>query len=121
MYNILQLLISEENEKATEDDFRRALELLHYVEDPLDSRIQIWCAAILRDSWTTFDMNSPNQTIERMLFFKLIECCYLLDGHLNELLPIQTFLTAPELGDLVADKSFQYLLKLGYEQLKSYG
>lgn len=87
----------------------------------LETRHRIWCSAILRDSWTSFDVNNAEQKMESMVFFKLIECCYLLDGHINDTLPpIEAFLSAPELGSLIEDRTFQYLLKLGYEQLKNY-
>lgn len=42
----------------------------------------------------------------------------LLDGDLEEFLPpMEEILEAPELGSLTTSKSFQFLLKLGYEHL----
>lgn len=118
---IIDLLISEENASGNEEDFRRALELLPYVsEDTLETRHKIWCAAILKDSWTNLDLSTPDQSLQRLTFFKLVECCFLLDGHIRDLVPpAQTFLNAPELGSLAQDKSFQFMLKYGYEQLES--
>lgn len=75
---VFQLFISEENETANEFDFRKALELIYYVDDPDDARHKIWCAAILRDSWTSYNMNSPLECMQNMLFFKLIDVCYLM-------------------------------------------
>lgn len=124
---IIDLLVSEENGEVggTEEDFRRALELLPYVSEGqgqgevLEWRHKIWCAAILKDSWTTLDLNSPDKSLQKLTFFKLVECCYLLDGHVRDLVPpAQTFLTAPELGSLTQDKAFQFMLKYGYEQLE---
>ena len=76
------MYISEENEAATEFDFRKALELLHLVDEPLDVKHKIWCAAILRDSWTDYDMNSPADDMQNMMFFKLVDLCFLM-GKLN--------------------------------------
>lgn len=117
---IIDLLVAEENEAGNEEDFRRALELLPFVEDALEVRHKIWCAAILKDSWTALDLSTPDKSLQKLTFFKLVECCYLLDGHVRDLVPpAQTFLKAPELGRLVEDKSFQFMLKYGYEQLES--
>lgn len=118
---IIDLLISEENVSGNEEDFRRALELLPYVvEDPLETRHKIWCGAILKDSWTNLDLATPDKSLQTLTFFKLVECCYLLDGHVRDLVPpAQTFLNAPELGSLAQDKSFQFMLKYGYEQLEN--
>lgn len=116
---IIDVLVSEENEAGTEEDFRRALELLPYVEDALEARHKIWCSAILRDSWTTLDLKTPDKSLQELTFFKLVECCFLLDGQVRDLVPpAQTFLNAPELGNLATDKSFQFMLKYGYEQLE---
>ncbi|XP_059618907.1 nuclear pore complex protein Nup133 [Phlebotomus argentipes] len=115
---IINLYISEENEGATEYDFRKALEMLQFVEDNQTVRHKIWCAAILRDSWTNYDMNDPLNDMQDMMFFKLIDCCHLRDENLEDVLPsIREFLHSPELGPLTDNKSFQYLLQFGYEHI----
>lgn len=115
---MIDLYIAEENENATEDDYRKALELLEYVEDPFEYRHKIWCAAILKDDWLKYDMNAPLDRMQEMLFFKLVDLCYLLDRDISNFLPpLDSFLTAPELRDLTTDKSFLYLIKLGYEHI----
>jgi len=114
---MIHLLISEENESITETDYLKALELIYYTDDSIDSRHKIWCAAILRDSWFDIDMNNPMDQMENMMFFKLIDLCYFMN-HLNDFLPPQQeFLGSTDLDDLIHDKSFQYLLKLGYEHI----
>lgn len=40
---------------------------------------------------------------------------YFSDGNLEFLPPIEEFILSGDLDELVHDKSFQYLLKLGYE------
>ncbi|XP_055389232.1 nuclear pore complex protein Nup133 [Condylostylus longicornis] len=114
---MIHLLISEENESAMETDYLKALELINYTDDPIDSRHKIWCAAILRDNWTDVDMNIPMDQMENMMFFKLIDLCYFMN-HLDDFLPPQhEILSSMDLDDLVNNKSFQYLLKLGYEHI----
>ncbi|XP_063701326.1 nuclear pore complex protein Nup133 [Culicoides brevitarsis] len=114
---IINLYISDEN-VGSEEDFRKALELLQYVEDPVEVQSKIWCAAILRDDWEDYSPDEPLEKIQNMTFFKLIDLCYLLDGDLNQFLPpLQVFLNAPELASISDSKKFQYLIKLGYEHV----
>lgn len=56
--------------------------------------------------------------MQHLLFFKLIDLCYLLDGDLDAFLPSYTYLIdAPELEHLKNDQKFQFLLKFGYEHV----
>ncbi|XP_055603804.1 nuclear pore complex protein Nup133 [Uranotaenia lowii] len=115
---IVDLYIADEYTKSSETEFRKALELLDFVEEPMEVRHKIWCAAILRDNWETYNRNAPLDTMQNMMFFRLIDLCYILDGELENFLPaVENFLTAPELGELVESKAFQYLIKLGYEHI----
>ncbi|XP_001847396.2 nuclear pore complex protein Nup133 [Culex quinquefasciatus] len=115
---IVDLYIADEYSKSSETEFRKALELLDFVEEPMEVRHKIWCAAILRDSWDNYNPNAPLDTMQGMMFFRLIDLCYILDGELENFLPaVENFLGASELGDLVESKSFQYLIKLGYEHI----
>lgn len=63
---------------ANEADYRRALELLAFVEDAVEVRHKIWCAAILRDDWTTYNINAPQENLQNMLFFKLVDLCFFM-------------------------------------------
>ncbi len=62
-------------------------------------------------------MAAPLEKMQELLFFKLIDLCYLLEHDLSFLPPIDSFLTASELLHLSNEKSFQYLLKLGFEHI----
>ena len=108
---------------GSEEDFRKALELLQFVENPMECQIKIWCAAILKDNWEDYEPDAPLEKIQNMTFFKLIDLCYLLDGDLNTFLPpLECFLSAPELANITESKNFQYLIKFGYEHMKeAYG
>jgi nuclear pore complex protein Nup133 len=116
---MIELYISDEYTTATEVEFRKALELLPYIEDALEYRNKIWCAAIKRDNWLNVNMDAPLDKINETLFYKLVELCFMLDSEIESALPpVDTFLTSPELADLLSDKSFQYLLKLSYEHMR---
>ncbi|XP_035903262.1 nuclear pore complex protein Nup133 [Anopheles stephensi] len=116
---IVDLYIAEEYSQSSEKEFHYALSLLPFVEDPIEIRHRIWCAAILRDSWEEYNKNAPLDSMQNMLFFRLIDLCYISDaGELENFLPpLESFLNAPELGELTQSKSFQYLMKLGYEHI----
>ncbi|XP_058458903.1 nuclear pore complex protein Nup133-like [Malaya genurostris] len=115
---IVDLFIADEYSKSSEAEFRKALELLDFVEEPMEVRHKIWCSAILRDNWDDYNRNAPLDTMQNMMFFRLIDLCYILDGELENFLPpVESFLTAPELCELTESKSFQYLIKLGYEHI----
>lgn len=36
---------------------------------------EIWCKAIMKDSWTEMDPNSPQSTIQLLIFFRLVDLC----------------------------------------------
>lgn len=135
----MQLLIAEENEDATEYDYQKALAVLPFVEDPEDVKHKIWCSAILRDKWDSYNINSPQDTIQQLMFFKLVDLCFfvgkLFDSYrstestsqasissaapeMEEFLPpMDEIVRAPEIGPLAASRPFQFLLKLGYEHI----
>ncbi|KAM8703409.1 hypothetical protein ACLKA7_008085 [Drosophila subpalustris] len=113
---IINLYIAEENDAASEVEFRKALELISYVDQPYDVRHKVWCAAIRRDNWIDYDTNNAVEYIQKLLFFKIIEICQIMGQELDSFLPpMEDFLDSIELGDLPQQKSFQYLLKLTYE------
>lgn len=115
---MIALYMSEEYTTATEVEFRKALELLDYVDDKIEYRNKIWSAAIRRDDWMNVNMDAPLDKISETYFFKLVELCYMLDGEIRDTLPpVDTFLTSPELQDLLSQTTFQYLLKLAYEHI----
>jgi nuclear pore complex protein Nup133 len=116
---MIELYISEEYTTASEVEFRKALELLTYVDNSLEYRNKIWSASIKRDNWLNVNMDAPLDKINETLFYKLVELCFMLDGGINSVLPpIDVFLTSPELVEMLSNKSFQYLLKLAYEHIR---
>lgn len=116
----MQLLVADENVGTTEVEFRKALELLAYVDKSDDARRKIWCAAILRDNWDVVNVDSPLEEMQNMLFFKLVELCFFIDADLAEVLPpMDQLMGSYELSNLSKSKSFQFLFKLGYEYIGS--
>lgn len=70
------MYICDENVLANELDFKKALDLLNYLEDFEEresQRLRIWAKAILRDAWTQFDTDNVLQSINGTIFFKIIE------------------------------------------------
>lgn len=116
---MIELYISEDYTTSTEIEFRKALELLSYVEDSLEYRNKIWCAAIKKDNWLSINLDNPLDKISETIFYKLVELCFILDNDIKMFLPpIDIFLTASELDDFLSQKSFVYLIKLTYEHFR---
>lgn len=78
-----QLFIADENTDVNEEDYQKALSLTPYVDDPADIRHKIWCSAILRDNWDSYNENVPLDTAQHFMFYKLINLCLILCKNLN--------------------------------------
>ncbi|GAB1864344.1 Nuclear pore complex protein Nup133 [Camponotus japonicus] len=115
---LIMLYTSNDNVIANEYDFKKALDLLDYVEheeDKSSMRLQIWARAARRNQWDNIDKN-PEQQVQETLFFKLMDLAYFMGGKADEILPyIDMLLKEPELGELAASNNFQFLIKLIYE------
>lgn len=73
-----QLFIADENTDVTEEDYQKALSLTPFVEDPLDIKHKIWCSAILRDTWDSYNVNAPLETVQHFMLYKFIDLCLIL-------------------------------------------
>lgn len=76
--------MADEHINATEEDYQRALSLTHYVDDPIDIKHKIWCSAVLRNDWDSYDVNAPLDTVQNFMFYKLIDFCLILCEFSNE-------------------------------------
>ncbi|KAF4526274.1 hypothetical protein B566_EDAN010984 [Ephemera danica] len=117
---LIELYISTENEKANEYDFKKALELLSYVEDESkkdELKQRIWCQAILRNSWESLDLADPLEACKETLFFKLLESVVNAENMENILLLDILLDCTAELGTLVNDQTFKFLMQFLYEQV----
>lgn len=115
---LIMLYTSSDNVIANEYDFKKALDLLEYVEreeDKSSLKLQIWARAARRNQWDNVGKN-PEQQIQDTLFFKLMDLTFFMGGKVDEFLPhIDVLLKEPELGELAASSNFQFLIKLIYE------
>jgi nuclear pore complex protein Nup133 len=114
---MIELYISEDYTLSTEIEFRKALELLTYVEDTIEFRNKIWLAAIRKDNWLDISMDAPMDKISETIFYKLVELCFVLDNDIDAFVPIDTFLTSSELESLLNEKAFVFLIKFAYEHI----
>ena len=72
----IQMYISDENVLANALDFKKALDLLNYIDDSTEResrRLRCWARAILRDAWTQFDTDNVLESIRGTVFFKIID------------------------------------------------
>ena len=70
---------------AKELEFKKALDLLIYVDDDEltnELRLKIWSAAILRDTWTERSSDSPLEILKNKLFFKLADLALILGTYM---------------------------------------
>ncbi|XP_056022353.1 nuclear pore complex protein Nup133-like isoform X3 [Ostrea edulis] len=86
---LIELYISGTNIDATEYDFKKALDLLQYIDktDPaLDFeslRMHIWAQSILRDSWQQDESVDVMETVMNTVFFKTVDLAYKEDTRLT--------------------------------------
>lgn len=121
---LIEMYICDENVLANELDFKKALDLLHYVDDADERdtlRLNIWARSILRDVWTQLDTDSVLQSISGTVFFKIIDFTLNTGGQdLADLLPsVDDILQEPLLSELCSDDVFKFLLKAVYEHVAS--
>lgn len=75
-----QLYTCEENAVANVYDFKKALDLLKYVEPREDRpilKLRIWARAARRDRWDTVSKN-PEQQVKETMFFKMMDLAHSL-------------------------------------------
>nr|XP_022913982.1 nuclear pore complex protein Nup133 [Onthophagus taurus] len=116
---LIHLYTCPEYNDATELEFKKALDILPYVDQEVfeECKLEIWKRAILRDSWNEKSLESPLEILQNKLFFKLGDFTTMLGSDLNSVLPpIDVLCEDDGLQLLQKQKSFQFLLKMAYEQ-----
>nr|XP_057931322.1 nuclear pore complex protein Nup133 isoform X2 [Doryrhamphus excisus] len=121
-YNLIQLYICDDNRRANEYDFKKALDLLEYIdqEDDLDIdalKCDIFGKVLRRDDWSSSDANDdPLEAAKDSIFVKI------LLKLIEEGVPLQTYLPDVkdllELEELSSFKSkpyFEFVLRANYE------
>lgn len=115
---LITLYTSEDNIDANEYDFKKALDLLDYVEEKDEKaslKLRIWARAAKRDQWDIIGKN-PEQQVQEMVFFKLMDLVHFMGDSVDEFLPpVDMLLVDPELENLATSSNFQFLIKFVYE------
>ncbi|XP_041642286.1 nuclear pore complex protein Nup133 [Cheilinus undulatus] len=121
-HNLIQLYICDDNRRANEYDFKKALDLLEYVdeEDDVDLeslKCEIFGKALRRDDWSSADgTDDPLEAAKDSIFVKI------LLKLIQEGVPLQTYLPdvkelldLDELSSLKSKPSFEFVLRANYE------
>ncbi|XP_075718631.1 nuclear pore complex protein Nup133 [Rhinoderma darwinii] len=119
---LVKLYISEENRRANEYDFKKALDLLEYINEDEDVdieelKLEILCKAIKRDTWSTLDgKDDPIETTKDSIFVKVLQKLLNEGKNLKNYLPdVNVLLQSGELDSLKTDRCFEFVLKANYE------
>lgn len=121
-HNLIQLYICDDNRRANEYDFKKALDLLEYIdeEDTVDIdalKCEIFCKALKKDDWSSSDNNDdPLEVAKDSIFVKI------LLKLIQEGVSLQTYLTdvkdlleSEELTSLKSKPYFEFVLRANYE------
>ncbi|XP_069091086.1 nuclear pore complex protein Nup133 [Pleurodeles waltl] len=119
---LIKLYISEDNRRANEYDFKKALDLLEYIneeeEEDLDAlKLEILSKALQRNNWANSEDNddpieSSKDTVFVKIMHKLLNAGVVLKNYLPE---VKDLLQAEELENLRSNPYFEFVLKANYE------
>ncbi|NXG42669.1 NU133 protein, partial [Psilopogon haemacephalus] len=119
---LIDMYICDENRRANEYDFKKALDLLEYIDeeeevDINELKLKILCKALQRDGWSGLDgKGDPIEASKDSIFVKILQKLLKEGVQLSEYLPeVKDFLQADELGYLKSNKYFEFVLKANYE------
>ena len=115
---MIELYVGDENVEADHIDFKKALDLLDFVNLDDDEKkniwLHIWCKSILRNTWTDIDKDNPVDSVRDTVFFRLVEFAFMQGADISTYLPNpDRILECEELGQLRTGQNFQYLLQTG--------
>ncbi|XP_037621481.1 nuclear pore complex protein Nup133 [Sebastes umbrosus] len=121
-HNLIQLYICDDNRRANEYDFKKALDLLEYIDEEeaedIDSlKCEIFGKALRRDDWSSADAtDDPLEAAKDSIFVKI------LLKLIQEGVPLQTYLPdvkelleLDELSSLKSKPYFEFVLRANYE------
>ncbi|XP_063773624.1 nuclear pore complex protein Nup133 [Pseudophryne corroboree] len=119
---LIKLYISQENRRANEYDFMKALDLLDYISedeevDIEELKLEILCKAVKRDTWSTLDgKDDPIEATRDFIFVKVLQKLLNEGKDLKDYLPdVNILLQSDEIGHLKSDRWFEFVLKANYE------
>ncbi|NXG28084.1 NU133 protein, partial [Dromaius novaehollandiae] len=119
---LIDMYICDENRRANEYDFKKALDLLEYIDedeevDVNDLKLKIVCKALQRDGWSNSEgKDDPIEASKDSIFVKILQKLLKEGVQLSEYLPeVKDLLQADELGNLKSNPYFEFVLKANYE------
>ncbi|XP_048392144.1 nuclear pore complex protein Nup133 isoform X2 [Stegostoma tigrinum] len=122
---LIHLYISDDNIKANEYDFKKALDLLEFVEkeEGLDANInieslklEIFCRAIQRNDWSFDAKDDPIEAAKETVLIKVIKKLMDEGVQLKYYLPeVKDLLKSDYLVTLRSNSYFEFLLQAIYE------
>ncbi|XP_028266010.1 nuclear pore complex protein Nup133 [Parambassis ranga] len=121
-HNLIQLYICDDNRRANEYDFKKALDLLEYIdeEDSVDIdalKCEIFGKVLRRDDWSTADGNDdPLEAAKDSIFVKILLKLIQEGVALQTYLPdVKDLLELDELSSLKSKPYFEFVLRANYE------
>ncbi|XP_041108732.1 nuclear pore complex protein Nup133 [Polyodon spathula] len=120
-HNLINLYICDENRRANEYDFKKALDLLEYIDqedvDIEALKCDIFCKALQRDDWSSSDGNDdPIEAAKDSIFIKILQKLIKEGISLKKYLPdVKDLLQSEELERLLSKSYFEFVLRANYE------
>ncbi|KAJ8364873.1 hypothetical protein SKAU_G00137040 [Synaphobranchus kaupii] len=121
-HHLISLYISEDNRRANEYDFKKALDLLEYINkvDEVDIeglKCEIFCKALKKDDWSSANgSDDPLEAAKDSIFVKILQKLIQEGVHLQTYLPdVKDILQCEELERLKSKCSFEFFLRANYE------
>nr|XP_046231328.1 nuclear pore complex protein Nup133 [Scatophagus argus] len=121
-HNLIQLYICDDNRRANEYDFKKALDLLEYIdeEDAVDVdalKCEILGKALRRDDWSSADgSDDPLDAAKDSTFVKILLKLIQEGVSLQTYLPdVKDLLDLDELSGLKSKPYFEFVLRANYE------
>lgn len=121
-HNLIQLYICDDNRRANEYDFKKALDLLEYIneEDAVDIdllKCEIFGKVLRRDDWSSTDgSDDPLEAAKDSIFVKILLKLIQEGVPLETYLPdVKELLELDELSTLKSKPYFEFVLRANYE------
>uniref|UniRef100_A0A8C3A5V1 Nuclear pore complex protein Nup133 n=1 Tax=Cyclopterus lumpus TaxID=8103 RepID=A0A8C3A5V1_CYCLU len=120
-YNLIQLYICDDNRRANEYDFKKALDLLQYIteeeaEDIDSLKCEIFGKVLRRDDWSLDDgTDDPLEAAKDSIFVKIL-LKLIQEVPLQTYLPdVKELLELDDLSNLKSKSYFEFVLRANYE------
>ncbi|XP_034756929.1 nuclear pore complex protein Nup133 [Etheostoma cragini] len=121
-HNLIQLYICDDNRRANEYDFKKALDLLEYIDEEeaedIDSlKCEIFAKALRRDDWSSTDgtddpLDAAKDSVFVKILLKLIQEGVSLQTYLPD---VKDLLDLDDLSGLKSKPYFEFVLRANYE------